>query len=132
MHEVSLVQGLMEQVRQIAAENHAGAVTRIKVLIGPFSGVVLDSFSFAFEALSREDGLFRQSRLEIDAPGPVFRCRSCGTRVEDEETAGSDQEFRRQGLFAMRKCPSCGKEELVPDGGDEILLVQVEMEQADV
>ena len=131
MHEVSLVQNLMEQVRQLASENKAETVVCIRVLIGPFSGVVLDSFSFAFDALKQEDGLFSGSRLEIHAPEPVFRCVGCGGEFTSDEISAGDA-APAPGWFGMpatgAECPGCGKEDMVPVGGDEILLMQVEME----
>ncbi len=129
MHEVSLVQGLMEQVRRLAVENEADTVIRIRVLIGPFAGVVLDSFSFAFDVLRQEDRLFRHSRLEIDAPEPVFRCLGCGGEFTFGGIGGEDRASGYFGLSAVNTgCPGCGKGDLVPLGGDEILLMQVEME----
>ena len=131
MHEVSLVQNLMEQVRQIAAKNDAETVISIRVLIGAFSGVVRDSFAFAFEVLRQEEALFSGCRLEIHTPEPVFRCCGCGREFKSDEISAGDA-APAPGWFGMpatgAECPGCGKEDMVPVGGDEILLMQVEME----
>ncbi len=126
MHEVSLVQGLMKQVREIAQDHQAHRVTCIRLSIGPFSGVVLDSFSFAFEVLKRDDELFSQSRLVIKTPAPVLKCPHCGHEVEVQGVVEGEMELF--GTFSRAKCPSCDMYGLAPFGGDDILLLQVEME----
>ncbi len=132
MHEVSLVQGLMEQVRNIARNNRASEIIRIKVLIGPFSGVVIDSFEFAFDALKQDDVLFRQCMLEIQAPGPVFQCRKCGAKTAGQGRQANTVDQPGSAVFSWLShetaCPECGEKALTPSGGDEILLMQVEME----
>ncbi len=128
MHEVSLVQGLLEQVRQIAKENHADSVACIRVLIGPFSGVVLDSFSFAFDVLKKDDVLFSQALLEIQAPEPSFKCRYCQGEFGYSELEEEHGEISSLFPLPSTKCPGCGRHGLAPEGGDEILLMQVEME----
>ena len=128
MHEVSLVQGLMEQVRDIVEENGSSRVTRILVRIGPFAGVVIESFVFAFDALKTGDRLFSRGRLEIDSPEPEFVCRSCARRFEGMNVGSGVQGHGFYSGFSWGTCPSCGKDSLYPAGGDEILLMQVEME----
>jgi hydrogenase nickel incorporation protein HypA/HybF len=128
MHELSLVQGLMEQVRQIARENNRERVTLVRVRIGPFSGVVTESFSFAFHALKTDDNLFSQSGLEIETPEPEFSCSGCGRRFDGSKIRDRARGHDFHLPFDWGRCPACGQEALHPEGGDEILLLQVELE----
>jgi len=115
MHEMSLVQGLFQQLYTIARENNANKVIRLTMSIGPLSGVVIDSFQFGFDILSREDDLVRDARLEIVVPVVTYRCSACGYSVE---ITGERPE----------QCAECGDSLLIPEGGDDLILQQVEME----
>lgn len=52
MHEVSIIQGLMDQVERFAAEYKMTRVTRVVVRIGDQTSICEDSLRFAFEAIS--------------------------------------------------------------------------------
>ncbi len=114
MHELSLAQNLISQVLNLAREHQAKKVLRVSVEIGPFSGVVVDSFRFGYEVLSQEHGETRGSVLEIREPEQSFRCFSCG-HVFNGKKMGDP-------------CPDCKEGTLVAWGGDDIILLSVEME----
>lgn len=137
MHEVSLVQGLMAQLLELSRENGERSITCVTVEIGPFSGVVIDSFTFAYEALKEEHEILKGSRLVIEAPEPVFSCSKCGclqTEGREAESGGhetDDLSAKGDGSISMMSakiCPRCGDAFMVPCGGADIVLKQVEME----
>ncbi len=130
MHELSLVQGLFSQVKELAFQHQARKVTRVVVKIGPFSGVVMDSFTFAFEVLKKDEELLHHAHLEIIRPGPRLCCSLCGREVdgEKEDLDFKGDIFPGQFFSKGKRCPHCGKGSLYPSGGDEILLMQIEME----
>jgi hydrogenase nickel insertion protein HypA len=115
MHEISLVQNLIEQLRQLAADNGTAKVLTVTMEIGPLSGVVIDSFQFGFDTLTAGDKLLGGARLVIRTPDAVCRCSDCGHVMV---TNGIRPE----------QCPLCGDRLLIPEGGDDIILRQVEME----
>ena len=53
MHEVSIIQSLMDQVERFAAEYSMIKVTRVVVRIGDQTGVCKESLQFAFAAISQ-------------------------------------------------------------------------------
>ena len=53
MHELSVCQGLIRQVEQIAAQNEARAVGKILLKVGALSGVEPDLLKHAF-TIARE------------------------------------------------------------------------------
>ena len=53
MHEVSIIQSLMDQVERFAAEYSMIKVTRVVVRIGDQTGVCKESLQFAFVAISQ-------------------------------------------------------------------------------
>jgi hydrogenase nickel incorporation protein HypA/HybF len=115
MHEFALAQSLLSQVRALAAEHDAKRVRRIRVAVGSMAGVVVDSFRFGFEVLAADTALTRDAGLEIETALPSYTCLACG---------------HAHGRCEARpaSCNRCGGRDLVPRGGDEILLLQIEME----
>ncbi len=49
MHEISLVQNLLQQLDALVLENKKNRVTKVLMEIGLLSGVVVDSFQFGFD-----------------------------------------------------------------------------------
>lgn len=115
MHEISLVQNLFEQLKILAKENRATKVSNVTMEIGPMSGVVIDSFRFGFDILAKEDTLFHEAELVVKVPPVNYTCTDCG-HIETTDKMKPDG------------CPKCNELLLVPDGGDDLLLLQVEME----
>lgn len=114
MHEMSLVQGLLNQLHDLAREHNKTKVISVCMEIGPFSGVVIDSFQFGFDILSEEDPLTSSASLIIETPPATYRCGGCGAKiVKDPKPAA---------------CPTCSEPLLSPEGGDDIILRQVQME----
>ncbi|MBI5556533.1 MAG: hydrogenase maturation nickel metallochaperone HypA [Deltaproteobacteria bacterium] len=114
MHEISLVQGLLKQLALLAAEHGSKSVSKVRLEVGPHSGIVIDSFKFGFEVLAAEIDLTRHARLEIVIPPLRYKCCYCG--------------HVRQTERLPETCSQCAKTLLVPDGGDGLILLQVEME----
>lgn len=114
MHELSLVQGLLGQLEKLAEENGAGKALKVKVEIGPRSGIVIDSFKFGFEVLAGESELCREAELEIISPDHTYRCSGCDALLESKTAVAP-------------ACPRCGEEKMFPEGGDQLILQQVEM-----
>lgn len=105
MHEVSLMQNLLEVVMETARREGARRVDLIHLRIGEMSGVNIDSLSFAFEILSKgtpaQDG-----RLECETVPLRARCASCGEAFHPDDLV-----FR---------CPVCGNTEIEVTAGREM------------
>jgi hydrogenase nickel incorporation protein HypA/HybF len=114
MHEFSLAQGLIKQLQQLAEQHGAGKIITVRVAVGRLSGIVIDSFSFGFEVLAREYRLTENAVLEITEIEPVYRCLDCEALFPP---VGPDS-----------GCPHCTSKKVVPAGGDDLILTQVEME----
>ncbi len=116
MHELSLAQSMIDQVIGLVEQHGAKQVIRITVEVGAFSGIVIDSFKFGFEALSKEDERLLNVDLEILSPPPCYQCLECGRKFETE------------GISRAVRCPYCDAVFLQPIGGDDIILKTIEME----
>jgi hydrogenase nickel insertion protein HypA len=115
MHEMSLVQGLFEQLKGLAAQNNSTKITKVTMEIGPLCGVVVDSFQFGFEILSSQEQILKDAELVIEIPEVTYTCTSCG---HQEVIAGPRPD----------QCAKCEEFFLTPSGGDDLILKQVEME----
>jgi len=115
MHEISLVEGLFKQLQELATENKATKIISVTMEIGPHCGVVVDSFQFGFDILSADDTLMRGAKLIVQVPPVNYSCTNCN---HVEFTIGSKPV----------ECPVCGELLLIPDGGNDLILRQVEME----
>jgi hydrogenase nickel incorporation protein HypA/HybF len=115
VHEVSIVQALIEQVEQAVHESgHAGRVVRLDLVIGRLSGVHPDSVRFAFEMLA-PDTPVEGAQLNIEEPRAVAACRHCGARTPIDELVVA--------------CPACGDDQISIEEGRELLLRSIELEE---
>jgi len=115
MHEISLVQGLFTQLHELAHANGATVINKVTMEIGPLSGVLVDSFQFGFDILSAEDTMLAKAELIIKSPEVEYRCAGCG-HVQVYSRQRPDQ------------CAKCDDQLLIPSGGEDLILLQVEME----
>jgi hydrogenase nickel incorporation protein HypA/HybF len=128
MHELSLAQSLIDQLLALAQEHKAERITRVAVTLGPFSGIVRDSFEFGFNALKQSRKLTRQAVLELETPNPVYICLDCDkVSVIPFSLQNDPMDITYRSLYP-KKCPWCCLTRLSPKGGTELILNQVEME----
>nr|WP_320012143.1 hydrogenase maturation nickel metallochaperone HypA [uncultured Desulfobulbus sp.] len=128
MHELSLAQSLLDQLVTLAREHNAEHVTRLSVTIGPFSGIVRDSFEFGFNILKDAQPLTKDAVMVVETPDPVYTCLDCNkVSVIPFAQPGEATEMNLGGGYP-KKCPWCCQNRLSPKGGTELILNQVEME----
>ncbi len=127
MHELSLAQSLIDQLLDLAKEHKATRITRVAVTLGPFSGIVRDSFEFGFNALKESGKLTREAVLELETPDPVYVCLDCDKVSVIPFSLQNDPLDRMYSPYP-KKCPWCCLTRLSPKGGTELILNQVEME----
>ena len=102
---------LLAQVESIARE-HARRVNRVRLAVGPLSGVEPRLLERAY-ALACAGTAAEGSELEFDDAPVRVRCRSCGA-----ESAASANRLL---------CGACGDWRTELAGGDELLLLKVEL-----
>ena len=77
MHELALAQSILEICEEEARKQQAGAIQKIKLRLGDFSGVVREALEFSFDALKAET-LAAGAGLEIERVPLEVRCPRCG------------------------------------------------------
>lgn len=112
MHEMSLCEGIRDIITDQARAHRFTRVTVLRLEIGKFAGVEKAALAFAFDVVMRGSPA-EGARLEmIDLPGRA-RCHGCDTEVEIAER------------FSV--CPLCGSARLMPQGGDEMRIKNLEV-----
>ncbi len=112
MHELSICQALLTQVRATASAHGAESVGRISLRVGPLAGVEPDLLAQAF-SIARNGPMTAAASLHIE-PQPIrLRCRDCG----NENEAAPNRLL----------CKACGSFRIDLISGDEMLLAQVEL-----
>ncbi|AAN55136.1 hydrogenase maturation nickel metallochaperone HypA [Shewanella oneidensis MR-1] len=116
MHEYSIVSALIEQCEQYAKANQATKVTRVEIKLGVMSGVEPALLQTAFETF-KLDGICREAKLCMTLQPLVIKCADCQQEsVLDERSI---------------VCPACNSYHTRVLDGEEMLLMQLEMEQAE-
>lgn len=111
MHEMSLCEGVRSAVEEAAAAHNAKRITLVRLEIGRFAGVEKAAMEFAFEVVMR-GSVAEGARLEMtDLPGRAL-CYDCMREVEIEHR--------------LSPCPDCGGGKLMPCGGDEMRIKDME------
>jgi hydrogenase nickel incorporation protein HypA/HybF len=114
MHELSIVEALIDQVRQeLDRAGQKGRVHRVELSIGRLSGVNPDSVRFAFGLLAAGT-IVEDAEVAIEEPKAVCRCLACKARTEIDDL--------------VLQCPNCAAADIAIEGGREMMLQSIEIE----
>ena len=109
MHEYSLMEGVVKQLRASAAENDIKQISQVALVVGKLTMAVPDALQFAFEAFRLEEPLLKDDAvLEIREEPVMGECKDCQHRFEIK-----DYEF---------VCPSCSSVNIKLVGGRELYI----------
>lgn len=100
MHEMSLVQSLLDIVRQEIRANDLTRLKAVKLRCGRLSGAVPDALHMAFTALTRDTDL-DGARLDLEVLPVELECGQCGKKFSPPDQGS---------LAAFAPCPVCGQE----------------------
>jgi len=115
MHELSLVESLLEIIRQYEEKEKFTRVHSIRLSFGRFSCIEPMALRFAYEVQAKGTSMEGAS-LEFDVLPAVIHCFTCGRDVEIE------------GAYAAL-CPECGGAEVVLQGGtEELRLLELDVD----
>jgi hydrogenase nickel incorporation protein HypA/HybF len=112
MHEMSLCEGMRNVIEDQARAHNVTKVTRVRVEIGRFAGVETDALQFAFDVVMRGSVAEGATLVTLDLPGKAL-CYDCMKEVEIQER--------------LDPCPDCGGGKLMPQGGDEMRIKDLEV-----
>jgi|FaiFalFF_MnMetaG_3_1042247.scaffolds.fasta_scaffold02038_4 hydrogenase nickel incorporation protein HypA/HybF len=114
MHELSIVQALVDTVEAIVRQHGAQRVVRLVVEVGEMSNVIPMYLQNAFRAFREVKPFLAEAELEVRFVPLRLRCKSCGF------------EFQPQGY--RYRCVECSSPHVQVVQGEELLLRDVELE----
>lgn len=110
MHELSLMQNLVEIIEETAAKHGASHVTEVVLEVGCASGAEPEALEFAWESVC-ENVLLKNAVLNLQMIPLVLLCNGCG------------QEYRANEIFSP--CPVCGSLHSAIKSGKELRVVSI-------
>ena len=113
MHELSIVEGLINIIEDTAREHDISSVKRVKLRIGAMRQVVPDALRFAFEVAGKGTVAEGAEILITDIPTKA-KCGTCAGEFQVEEYC-----------FI---CPRCGSSEVTVIEGKELYIDTLEGE----
>ncbi|MCX7192791.1 MAG: hydrogenase maturation nickel metallochaperone HypA [Proteobacteria bacterium] len=113
MHEMSLVEGIVQLVEEAARADGCARVKAVWLEIGQLAAVETEALRFCFDAVAR-DTIADGARLEIiGIPGQGW-CMKCEAAVA---------------IAALYEaCPVCGGYQIQVTGGDTMRVKELEVE----
>ncbi|MCM2474431.1 hydrogenase maturation nickel metallochaperone HypA [Rhizobium sp. CG5] len=112
MHEMSLMESVVEIACETARANSASAIRSIRLDVGVLSHVNPEALSFCYDAI-RRGTMAQDAALEINRIAGEGWCLDCGKTVELTERFGA--------------CPDCGNHRVQMTAGDELKIRDMEV-----
>ncbi len=116
MHEMAIVQSIMDIIEQHARMYNAKKVVQVSLEFGALTAVMPSAITFAFEVLSK-GGIAEGARVDITIVPMKVRCMSCGNEQVTD-------------VYELT-CPVCSSGVLqIVEGRDEMRIVSLEIEDS--
>ncbi len=115
MHELSIVESVVEAVTETAAGYPGAKVKSVKLRVGVLAAVVQESLEFCWE-LATEGTALAGAALVVNAVPIGLHCAACGRDAEIE------------GVQSLR-CPNCGELAAELRQGRELEIESIEIEE---
>jgi hydrogenase nickel incorporation protein HypA/HybF len=81
MHEISIIEGILEVAEEKAREVNSPSIKVIKLRLGQFTAISREALEFAFEVV-RLGSLAENARLEIEVVPMVLHCVVCEVKTQ--------------------------------------------------
>jgi hydrogenase nickel incorporation protein HypA/HybF len=92
MHEVGMMQSLLNTAVERAKQEGAGHIRLVQMRVGDASGVVPDSLEFAFD-VAKKGTIAQNAHLQIDRVPTICYCSHCALEFQPIEE--------------LYECPQC-------------------------
>ncbi len=110
MHELSIVEALLNQCEEEAKKHKASLIDEIYIKIGRLSGVEVDLFTNTFETFKQNSALCEKSKLFVEVAELKISCK-CGF-----------EGILRENIFF---CPKCEGKDLKIIEGEDLYLMKL-------
>lgn len=112
MHEMSVCEGLLQNLEEIARRENAKAITKVRLEIGCFAGIEIEALKFAYEVITK-GSIANNSQLIIIEQNAKATCFECGHEFETETR--------------ICLCPKCNSAKILANGGDALKIKDLEI-----
>ena len=89
MHELGIVFAMIDQLEDVAKEQHLAHIQKVTVDLGEVSGIVTDFFEDAWTWAANKNKLTEGAELEVCTVPAVTVCNTCGKTYGTVEHAAS-------------------------------------------
>lgn len=113
MHEMSLCESIVQIIEDQARVQQFGKVRRVVLDIGALSSVDVDALRFCFDVVAAHS-VAQGAALDIHTAPAQAWCMPCATRVDIAQR--------------VDPCPLCGGHQVVVEGGDEMRIIELEVD----
>ncbi|MGB4466658.1 MAG: hydrogenase maturation nickel metallochaperone HypA [Azovibrio sp.] len=113
MHEMSLAEGILQQVEDTARREGARQVRTVVLEIGALASIEVEALRFCFDAVTR-NSLAAGATLEIQTLPGAGWCLPCGATVPITELYDA--------------CPRCGSYQVQATAGTQMRIKEIEIE----
>jgi len=117
MHEISIVESILEVAEEKAREANSPSILVIKLRLGQFTAIAREALDFAFE-VARQGTLAEHARLDIEVVPTVLHCVVCDAKTQPK-------------IAMSLICTQCGFP-LKIVSGKELQIEYIEIEEQDV
>jgi hydrogenase nickel incorporation protein HypA/HybF len=108
MHEVHLVQEIVDLVEREAKAKGARQVKRVKIRFNRLTSHSGEHVRFSFDVVKKENAMIKDAALELIEVAPVVRCRKCGCQFEGNQLP--------------EVCPECFAVDVEPVNSTDMVL----------
>ena len=112
MHEMAICESILDILKDQARTQHFDTVKRVRLEIGPLSGVEIEALKFGFDVVTR-GSIAESAALEIVETEASAWCMPCGETVAITERYDA--------------CPKCGSHQLQVTAGEELRIKELEV-----
>lgn len=112
MHEMSICENILDALKEQARVQSFDTVRRVRLEIGPLSGVEIEALKFGFDVVMR-NSLAEGAVLDIIQTEARAKCLDCGSLSPIAER--------------FDPCPDCGSHHLEVLTGEELRIKDVEV-----
>ena len=83
MHEMAIVEGILDIAFDYAKQNQASKITTITLKIGEMSGVEIEALNMSFDVLTK-DTIAEGAELIVNRIPIIGQCNKCGEKFQIE------------------------------------------------
>lgn len=114
MHELGVVFHILDDLREVAAENNVTKISKVTLQLGEVSTIIPSYLTSCFRWVADKEELFEGALLKIEKIDAITHCDGCDI----------DYPTIKYG----KKCPNCGSEETWLLQGTEFMIKEIEAE----